>query len=314
VTSHALGDWVRERPFLSGESGVIPGAADLEEPDPAKRRRAADARRPVRVEISLDNGRTFAPAQGAEKWRYRLETQALPDGPVRILVKAQFADGATAFDGTILRLDDTPPRVQLLSPGEEGRFNGEIALTGTAVDENGIAQVRAAVRKGDKAAYEVPTFIQGMYLDAHLLGATQWDIGAGLTFFDQNVKLQVQFGMAPEGRFSGLMLGAKLLANIARLPFSYVFGPDLDFLSASLAVGANFSYVTNSGSTIAFTDQGLILGAVVAQIEFPIVRVKGWTAFNTWSTYAEYQLWFISSDVSAGVVNRLAFGLRVGLL
>jgi len=75
-----------------------------------------------------------------------------------------------------------------------------------------------------------------------------------------------------------------------------------------------FHYATNSGSVIQFTDQGVILGAVVAQIEFPIVKVKGWTALNTWSAYTEYQLWFISSDVSAGVVSRLAFGVRVGLL
>jgi hypothetical protein len=313
LTSHILGDWVRERPFLSGEAGRTADPAEPVPEDATGKRKAAEEHKLLRVEISLDNGRTFAPAQGKEKWKYRLETQTLPDGPVRVMVKAVFADGATAVDETILRLDDTPPQVRLLSPREEGRFNGDIALLGTAEDENGMAQVRAAVRKGDKANYEVPSFIQGLYFDGHVLGATDWDVGAGLTFFDQNVKLQVQFGMAPEGRFSGAMFGAKLLANIFRLPFGSFLGPDFDFLSASLAVGANFSYVTNSGNVIQFTDQGLILGAVVAQLEFPIFRIRSWPVFNTWSTYTEYQLWFISSDVSAGIVNRLSFGVRVGL-
>jgi hypothetical protein len=35
---------------------------------------------------------------------------------------------------------------------------------------------------------------------------------------------------------------------------------------------------------------------------------------STYGLYAEYQLWFISSDVEAGTANRLAFGLRIGLL
>lgn len=44
-----------------------------------------------------------------------------------------------------------------------------------------------------------------------------------------------------------------------------------------------------------------------------ILKVKNWSMFNTYSLYAEYQLWFISSDISAGFIGRLAFGARVGL-
>jgi hypothetical protein len=314
ITSHTLEDLVTNRPFISGEAGWAAAPVDASDKAAvANARRASDAHRIVRVDISLDNGRTFLPAQGTEKWRFRLESQNYPDGPVRLLSRAVYASGESALDRTIMLLDDTPPVVVLLAPREEGRFNGEIPLTGTASDENGVAQVRAAVRKGDKAAYEVPTFIQGLYFDAHLWGATMWDVGAGITFFDGNVKLQAQAGIAPEGRFSGLFLGAKLLANVARLPFGYLLGPDWDFLSMSFAVGANFSFVTNSGTTIEFTDKGLILGAVVGQIEFPIVRLKSLPVLNTYSLYTEYQLWFISSDVSAGFASRLGFGVRVGL-
>jgi hypothetical protein len=169
------------------------------------------------------DGRTFAQAQGAAQWKYRLESQGIPDGPMRLMVKAVFADDAIAVSQTVLRLDNTPPQLQLLSPREEGRLNAEIALTGTAADENGVERVRVAVRKGHKASYEVPGFIQGLYFDAHMLGA------------------------------------------------------------------------------------------VVGQLEFPIVKIKTWPIFNTWSLYTEYQLWFISSDVSAGFVNRLSFGLRLGV-
>jgi hypothetical protein len=324
-TSHTLGQFVTFRPFVTGEAGWAPeapsdaqaaGAADETASGAAPKAAAKPAKavpRPVHVDVSFDNGKTFSPAQGAEKWRFRLETQGFPDGPVRLMVRAVFADGSAAFDETMLVLDHTPPQVVLLSPREEGRFNGRIALIGTAHDDNGMAEVRAAVRKGDKASYEVPGFIQGLYFEGHALGATYWDFGVGLTFFDNNVKLQAEVGMAPDGRFSGLVIGAKLLANIVHLPFSYFFGPDWDSLSMSLAVGADFSYVTNSGDVVEFTDKGIILGAVVAQLEFPIVKIRTWPVFNTWSLYTEYQLWFISSDISAGFINRVAFGLRVGL-
>jgi hypothetical protein len=130
-------------------------------------------------------------------------------------------------------------------------------------------------------------------------------VGLGLTFFDDNVKLQAQVGNAPAGRFSGTLVGGKLLANVARLPFSYFFGPDLDFLSASLAVGANFSY---------FADVDLVVGGIVGQLEFPIVDNDAWRVFNRYSLYTEAQLWFISSDVEGGTEAKLSFGLRVQLL
>jgi hypothetical protein len=315
ITSHPLGSFINSRPFLAGEAGWASAPAEGSDPTAAKaREQEGRARRVERVEVSFDNGKTFTPAQGTEKWRYRIETQSYPDGEVRLMARAVFADGSTAAAKTILDIDDTPPVLTLVAPREEGRYNSSVSMTGTARDENGISEVRVALRTGDKAAYEVPSFIQGLYFEGHALGATVWDVGAGLTFFDNNVKLQAQVGFLPaDSRFSGLSLGAKLLANIARLPFSFFLGPDWEFLSASLALGANFSYVTNSGSAVEFTDKGLMLGGVLAQVEFPILRVPGWRMLNTYSIVSEYQLWFISSDVSAGTVSRLAFGLRVGL-
>jgi hypothetical protein len=52
---------------------------------------------------------------------------------------------------------------------------------------------------------------------------------------------------------------------------------------------------------------------MVGQLEFPIMKLKSWRMFNTWSMYLEYQLWFIPSEISPRVVNLLSFGARVGL-
>jgi len=177
-------------------------------------------------------------------------------------------------------------------------------------DDNALRDVAVVLREGDKARYEVPGFVQGLYVDAHFLGATYWDIGAGLTFFDNNVRLQGQVGVSPPGRFSGLVLGTKLLANVASVPASFVLGPDFDWLSGAIAIGANFSYFTMSEDTIGFTDEGLVLAGMVAQLEFPIVSIPDLPVFNTYAFYTEAQLWFISSDVEAGTAFRIGFGVR----
>jgi hypothetical protein len=314
IASFSPGDFANGRPFLKGEAGWFEGTEAAEEPA-AKGAAGKPGGHKVRlVEVSLDNGRSFRKADGREAWRYRLETQELASGPLRLLVRAQFEDESLAVSRTQLTVDNQAPQVKLLEPSEGGRFNDSVQLIGTAGDESGLKEVAVSLRPGDKSRYQVPAFIQGLYLDLHAMGATYYDVGMGLTFFDDNVKLQVQIGMSPPGRFSGLVLGAKLLANVATLPFGYLFGPSWDFFSMSLAVGANFSYFTMSQDTMAFTDEGLVLGGMVAQLEFARFKIPGWRAASTYALYSEYQLWFISSDVEGGTESRIAFGLRIGLL
>ena len=43
---------------------------------------------------------------------------------------------------------------------------------------------------------------------------------------------------APPGRFSGTVIGGKLLANVAILPYSFTFGPDWMNFFMSLALGS----------------------------------------------------------------------------
>jgi hypothetical protein len=315
ITSHSPGTFVTGRPYLEGQAGYYLEAVDPEDEQSAKVRKRALAEHAVqKVEVSFDNGNTFQRADGKNSWRFRLETQGLANGPLRILVLATFADGVAAVTKTQLQVDTRPPEITLLSPEEGERFNQEVHLRGTAADETGLESVEISLREGDKSRYGVPEFIQGLYLDVHAMGATYADLGLGLSFFDDNVKLQLQVGMSPTGRFSGLVIGAKLLANIATVPFSYFFGPSWDFFSVAFALGANFSYFTMSEDSIVFTEEGLVLAAVVSQLEFARFEIPDWRFFNTYSLYSELQLWFISSDVEAGLAARISFGFRMGLL
>ena len=155
-----------------------------------------------------------------------------------------------------------------------------------------------------------------------------FELGAGLTFFDDNVKLQFVFGQytqeqrdavntflsreQTELRYGGNIFGGKLLANISTIPFSFFFGHDFDWLSASVAVGAQFNYFseTNSG-------EGQMLSAVLAQLEFPRVHLSEIKMFSTFSMYTEFSLWFIPSDVASDDIKRLipqgSLGLRVNI-
>ena len=229
-----------------------------------------------------------------------------------MLIRATFRNGERAIAKTQVIVDDTDPSVTLLTPEEGMRFNNSIALSGTAFDASGLRDIAVQLRRGGKGQYEVPSFIQGLYIDGKILGSTSWEAGIGLTFFDNNVKLQVQIGAAPTGRFSGFVLGARLIANLALLPFS-ILTQDLAFLSSSFAIGAAFSYFTMTDS-ITLAGDGLVLGAVIGQIE--IIRLDleriglRIPVFKAISLYTEMQLWFISSDVEGGIAPKLSFGMR----
>lgn len=175
-----------------------------------------------------------------------------------------------------------------------------------------LSVIGAAEVKPAKAPAEQSNI--GICVDAHFLGTTYWDAGAGLTFFDDKVVLLLSLGLSPPGRFNGYVIGAKLLATIVTIPYGFFFGPDWSAFSSSLAVGAQFSYFTMSENTIAFTSEGLLLGAIVGRAEVIRFEVLGWRIFNAFSFYTEAQLWFISSDVEAEVAFRMAFGFRADVI
>jgi hypothetical protein len=315
IDSFPSGKYLPYRPYLRGGAGWAANPPPTDKKDLEAYKKEAKSKEVTAVELSLDDGRTFEPVKGTSRWSIRLETQDYKEGALRVIVRARYADGSTAAVKSIYFLDKTPPVVEVLTPSEGGRFNGVLALSGIAHDQNGMASVGVALRKGDKASYEVPSFIQGLYIDGQMLGATTWQAGIGLTFFGDNVKLQGNYGQAPTTdsagnpqSFYGDVFGAKLIANLLYLPFDSIFGPDWRFLSTSLGVGANFTYFTKTQS-----GNGLLIGSVFGQLEFPKLTMSGSGAFKKFSLYAEYELWVLSSVVNGGFIPKISFGARIGV-
>ena len=327
IDNFTYGDFAIDRPYLIGNAGYV---YDEEEVVAAKmkgatkeQKAALDAKTVQKVEISFNNGKTFEQVSKNGKWRYRVENEDIAEGYHFLLVRVTMENGESAITRTIVQVDKTKPSIKLISPGEGGRYNQQLEFSGLAHDDVALKNVTLTLRKGDKASYEVPAFIQGLYFDWHFWGATLFDIGAGLTFFDDNVKLQVQWGQFTESqrklftntnaRYGGNVIGGKLLANVAYFPFRYYFGPDWEWLSANITLGANFSRFSESGA-----GKAQILSAVLGQIEFPRITFAKQKMFRTIAFYTEGQLWFIPSDVAGSddiksVVPQISFGIRVNV-
>jgi hypothetical protein len=309
VESHKDGDVVTQRPWLSGRAWTI--FSEEEEATLTKRQKKDYAVKEVLV--SFDNGRSFEKASGKDQWKIRLETGDLAAGPLPIIVRAEFLDGRTAIRRILLTVDTQPPVVETVAPVENSTHRDQFQAYGAASDDHEIDVVEVSLRPGDKAGYSVPQFIQGLFFDGNTMGATLWDTGLGITFFEDNVKLQFQVGKtAPGRRFSGWVYGMKLLANVFYLPFDYFLGPDWSFFSVSFALGANFSFFSMEEG-----ENPVFMGAVLGQLEFFRVNfsyiLPKWKYFKTFSLYFEPIFWFASSDVSAGAIFRPAFGARISL-
>ena len=308
----SVGPWLKVENIISGQfvsdRPMITGTAGYDGPELDDK-----SKRVKKVEISLDNGRSFVDARGRENWEFRLETYDLNEGENQLIIRSFLVDGQSNIIKIFVNVDETAPEISLIVPEENKKFNGSVALVGTSGDSNGLESVEVLIREGRKEKYQIPSFVQGLYIDIHALGATYAEVGVGLSFFDDVVKLQAQIGMSPPGRFDGLVIGGKLLANIVDIPFSYFFGYDWEFFSMSVAVGANFNYFTMSEDSIEFTDKGVVLGSVLTQFEFAKFELKDLKMLNMYSLYAEAALWFISSDVQAGVVPTYSIGARMGI-
>jgi len=336
------GDFIVGRPFLTGKAGWdTPALQEVDKEAVAAHKKLLAERRPVRIEVSRDNGKTWEEASGSATFKFRLETQEYQNGALRLLVKATFANGEIAVRKRLVTLDTRKPEIAILKPAENGRYNGIISIEGTASDTNGLTEVSVLLRSGDKSSYEIPGFIQGSYADLHMFGATRVEAGLGLSFFDDNVKLQVEMGKgfdaqptwdnilglaeadtpaAELSRFGGYILGAKLLANLAYLPFSYFLGPDWDFFSMSFALGASFTYFSMRDSIAEILsppeDRYMVLSGVIGQWEFAKFEF-GWKIPKTIGLYIEGGLVFIPSEASTKLEEfirpSVAFGVRIGL-
>ncbi|MCQ2982352.1 MAG: Ig-like domain-containing protein [Treponemataceae bacterium] len=336
IDSLAMGDFAVDRPYLEGRAGYSLTEAEVlmlnDKATPKYEKEKIREKAVESVEISFNNGKTFEKVGSRGAWRYRIENGEMPDGYHFLVVRANMKNGETAVTRTIIQIDKTAPTIKLISPGEGGRYNEALAVSGLSNDDVVLKKITVELRQGDKANYEMPAFIQGLYVDANFWGNTLYSVGAGLTFYDDNVKLQAQFGQMTQVhfdnlhqlmgrpseplRYGGNVFGLKLLANVGNVPFSYLFGPDWTWLSAAFAIGANFSYFSYTQA-----DKGQILSALIGQIEFPRVTMDKRKMFRTISLYTEGQIWSIPTDVKTvqgaesvpPLVPQLSIGMRMSV-
>ena len=317
IDSHHDGEIITKRPYLKGRAFItVPGA---DETPLTKIQRAALA--VEAVGISLDNGRTFSLADGLETWQFRLETSEMENGTLPVVVRALFANGQVAIRRILLTVDTRAPSVVTIGPSENSAHRDVVSVYGSVTDDFDIDSVEVSLRPGDKAGYSVPEFIQGLYLDGMALGGMNWSAGIGLTFFDDNVKLQVQVAQAPPGRYEGMALGLKILANVWTQNLGQWFGPDWEFWQTSVTLGAHFSYFLMNPNAEPPEDP-LWMGRFLGQWE--IIKADmgfffpKWKYFKSISLYMEPGIWFAPSDVSNNenawrVMFNIGFGGRISL-
>ena len=335
VDNFAMGDFAVDRPYLKGKAGYIISEEEMlllqDKSTAAGIRQEIVAKKLAAVEISLNNGRTFISLGSKRDWKYRLETGDMAEGEHFLLVRARMVNNEVAVCRTIVSIDKTAPDVTLITPDEGGMYNQSLTYAGLATDNVAVANTTLALRKGDKYLYGIPTIMQGLHFDVGFWGATLWNMGVGLSFFNNNVKLQFHYGQFLQSewdlfykgkvkmRYGGHIATMKILANVFELPFESFAGPDWSWLYMTGALGANFSVFTQ-------TQKGKpqVLAAMLAQIEFPRVKLpkKQVKYFGSFAFYTEGQLWFIPTDVSEGtkttstskinaVLPHLSFGIRL---
>ena len=352
VDTMGMGDFAHGRPWLMGRAGYELSDSDraiLADKKADKDIRAdTEAKKVSLVELSFNNGRTFfAAGKSGEKnydWRYRLETQDMTEGLHYLIVRATMVNGEIAVTRLLIQVDKTPPVIRLISPQPGGRYNKDLVFAALASDNVELKGLTYHLRQGDKSAYEIPGFIKGLYFEATIPpvirqvwnsapsifagGATFMDVGFGLSFFGDNVKIQAQYGLMTQSlyesiggtgavRYGGHVLGFKILANIYTLPFTVFGGPDWEWLSASFTLGANFSLFDLLHQGYTQSGNSTWMSAVLAQIEFPRITIPGLTYLRTFSLFTEGQLWFVPTDVNAKahniqtIIPHITLGLRM---
>ncbi|MDR1249286.1 MAG: neuraminidase [Treponema sp.] len=308
VDNHADGDVINGRPWLKGRAWMEFTASQWS----SMSRYERSFYTPTQIMVSFDNGRTYHRTKGVKNWKFRLECSELGRGPLPILVRAEFGNGEVAIRRVVVIIDLDPPKLETLNPEEDSLHRDSLYVYGTASEEYSFDEIMINLRPRDKMWYMIPPFIQGLYLDGTIMGATYATGGLGITFFENNVKLQFQGGPAPnETRYPGFAIGAKLIANLYNLPFRYVFGPDWENFSMTWALGADFSYFSMEGAD----SDSQFLGAVLAQWEVARFTFPQFKYFSSYAFYVEPILWFTTTDVAEAdrYKFRVSFGVRMNV-
>lgn len=336
VDNLGMGDFAIDRPWLRGSAGYVLSTEEMEalksKEATKEEKRQIKLKKVKKIEISFDNGKTFTNTKGKpSNWKFRLQTQDLAEGSHFLLVKATMANNEVAVSRTIIKIDKTLPDITLISPGEGGRYNQNLDYLGIVSDDIELDNVELQLRKGDKAFYGVPMFVQGLHFEAGFWGASLWNVGLGLSFFENKVRVQFHYGQFTQNqynafagttnekmRYGGNIFSFKLLATVFDLPVGRYAGPDWDWLHFTSALGANFSVFTQTQSGKPQLLSALLMQIGMPRVELPKKKIK---YFGSFEFFLEGALWFIPTDVSqdvAGgssmiksVVPHLAAGFRV---
>ena len=353
IDSMNIGDFAFERPYLFGRTGYelsFDDQAVLADKKADKELRAEILKKvPSFTEISFDNGKSFVKTNKSISknvdYRYRLETGEMTEGMHYILIRTTMKNEETVITRILVQVDKTAPVIRLISPEAGGHYNQEMSYSASATDDVELESLSYFLRKGDKSLYEIPGFIQGLYFEGIIPpfirqlsndmpvmpfggGATYMDVGMGLSFFDDNVKIQIQYGFLTQElyeslggtgpvRYGGHVLGLKILASVYTLPFGSFAGPDWEWLFASFAIGANFSLFDLAQQGYTQSGKSTWMSALLLQIEFPRVTIPKRKYLRTFSLFTEGQLWFVPTDVDAEVnkietiIPHIIMGLRL---
>ncbi|MDR2542653.1 MAG: hypothetical protein LBC80_04290 [Treponema sp.] len=146
-------------------------------------------------------------------------------------------------------------------------------------------------------------------------GATYMDFGLGMTFLNEHLKLQANYGFMTQRiyesmggtgrvRYGGHVLGFKMLGG-------YNFSLN-SWLDASISLGANFSLFDIAKQGYTQSGKPAWLNAVVMQIEFPKITIPEQKIFKKFSLFTEGQLWFVPTDVDIvrQTLTKCVMGLR----
>jgi hypothetical protein len=364
IDSFKYAEFSYDRAYLSGRAGYVLSEEDqdiLANTTDKDVKAAILAKTLDYTEISFDNGRTFSKTRKAlakdVDFRYRLEDGEMPEGYHYIVIRATMKNGEHVVTRMVVQIDKTFPVIRVISPEAGSRYNEKIAYSASATDDIELTSLTYHLRIGGKAMYEVPGFLQGLYLETTIPpfmrqiavgsgaskampsfpfsgGTTYMDIGFGLSFFDDNVKVQFQYGFLtpelyeslggdpppPKGigvRYGGDVIAFKILASLYSFPFASIWGPDFEWLFGTVAIGANFSLFDISHKGLTPSKEPTWMSAILLQVEFPRVKIPKRKNFRTFSLFTEGQLWFVPTDVPASqygiatVIPHIIMGLRL---
>jgi len=107
--------------------------------------RASDPNGIEKVEISTNYGWTFSTAEGRESWKYYFDSNSVPDGQLRVLIRAKDMAGSESFSFILYNIDNTKPEIDVLLPKDGMTINNTYRIVGRAKDNVGIDTVKIYV-------------------------------------------------------------------------------------------------------------------------------------------------------------------------